>query len=279
MNMEEAVKGKAKRRHLNADECDDLGQTAGGTNALTQPHFMNHCQGNRDPNKWLYPRTLTKRRRQAMTSGPQPKDEDYEEEEIDDISLLAAAFSTESQATEEEQEEVDDFTQSSDMVTSEEEEVVDYLEGITAEMFGVDDEFERAFSDIHNEEEEVEALPDAHYGLLGSSRVLLQPQGCMHDLPEEVLRQVLCHVPAKDLFRSVGLVCHRLRDIVHDAKFLPFRKQYYRYMMGEKETEREIFSILKNSRIQHPASSQHSIRNLVVPRPPSDYVFLTFRST
>ncbi|XP_035504446.1 F-box DNA helicase 1 isoform X2 [Scophthalmus maximus] len=225
---------------------------------------MNHCQGNRDPNKWLYPRTLTKRRRQAMTSGPQPKDEDDEEEEIDDISLLAAAFSTESQATEEEQEEVDDFTQSSDMVTSEEEEVVDYLEGITAEMFGVDDEFERAFSDIHNEEEEVEALPDAHYGLLGSSRVLLQPQGCMHDLPEEVLRQVLCHVPAKDLFRSVGLVCHRLRDIVHDAKFLPFRKQYYRYMMGEKETEREIFSILKNSRIQHPASSQHSIRNLVV---------------
>uniref|UniRef100_A0A8D3E2K1 DNA 3'-5' helicase n=1 Tax=Scophthalmus maximus TaxID=52904 RepID=A0A8D3E2K1_SCOMX len=223
--MEEAVKGKAKRRHLNADECDDLGQTAGGTNALTQPHFMNHCQGNRDPNKWLYPRTLTKRRRQGN---------------------------------------VDDFTQSSDMVTSEEEEVVDYLEGITAEMFGVDDEFERAFSDIHNEEEEVEALPDAHYGLLGSSRVLLQPQGCMHDLPEEVLRQVLCHVPAKDLFRSVGLVCHRLRDIVHDAKFLPFRKQYYRYMMGEKETEREIFSILKNSRIQHPASSQHSIRNLVV---------------
>lgn len=84
-----------------------------------------------------------------------------------------------------------------------------------------DDEFDRCDGYIHNkeeEEEEVEALPDTHYGLFGSSKVLLQPQGCIDDLPEEVLRQVLCQVPAQDLYRSVSLVCHRWRNIVQDTK-------------------------------------------------------------
>ncbi|XP_078099220.1 F-box DNA helicase 1 [Sander vitreus] len=293
--MEMAVKGKAKRRHLNAEECDELGQSAEGTGALTQPHTVNQGHHNRDPTRRLYPRTPTKRRKCASASGSpagqlkgidnffpvtgvlsssphkssQPcsstgtnrlKGElfpEKEEDEDDDVSLLAAPFAAEPE------EEVDDLSLlAAEMVPQPEarkEEVVDYLEGMTAEMFGDEDEFA-----IHVEEEEVEALPDAHYGLLGSGRVLLQPQGCMDDLPEEVLRQILCLVPTQDLYRSVSLVCHHWRNIVQDTKFVPFKKQYYRYTMREKSTVLEISQILKRSSITDPSSSEHRIRHLVV---------------
>ncbi|GAA6227752.1 F-box DNA helicase 1 [Lates japonicus] len=311
--MEVAVKGKAKRRHLSANE---LGQSAEGTNALTQPHVLNQVHGHRDPNRGLYPRTPTKRQKCASASGspagiqrgindyfsvtgvihsspnksPKPcsstctnglmeDDEDEDEDvsllavpllpesqanevdEMDDASLLAAAMATEPR----EEEEIDDASLlAAAVVPEEEDEEVDYLEGMTAEMFGVDDEFNLCDGDIHNEEEEVEALPDAHYGLLGSSKVLQQPQGCIDDLPEEVLREVLCLLPAQDLYRSVCLVCHRWRNIVQDTKFVPFKKQYYRYMMREKNTVQEILSILMNSGITNQAMRQHSIRHLVV---------------
>lgn len=138
-----------------------------------------------------------------------------EDEEDDDISLLAAVMAPEPEA-----EEIDDVNLLAAELVPEphkkQEEVVDYLEGMTAEMFGGDDEFDRFDSDIHNEE--VEPLPDAHYGLLGSGKVLLQPQGCIDDLPEEVLRQVLCLVPAQDLYRNVSRVCHRWRNIIQDTK-------------------------------------------------------------
>ncbi|XP_058480287.1 F-box DNA helicase 1 isoform X2 [Solea solea] len=238
--MEEALKGKAKRRHLSQDECHELAQSAGGSSSLTQPHTFNCGQGNSDPNRWLNPRTPNKLRK-CVTSEPQAKDEE-EEEEVDDFSLLAAVMESE----------------------AEKEEKVDYLEGITAEMFGPADEFEWYDSDIHAKEEEVEALPDGLYGLLGTSKNLLQPQGCIDDLPEEVLRRVLCFLPAKDLYCSASLVCHRWRYIVMDAKFMPYKKQYYRYMMKEKNTVLHMWSVLKNNNIAGQASYNHSIRHLVV---------------
>lgn len=139
-----------------------------------------------------------------------------EEEEIDD-SLLAAVMMPDPEADEE--EEIDDASllavEMMPQSKVKEEQQVDYLEGMTAEMFGNDDEFDQC--DIDNEEEEVEALPDAHFGLLGSSSGLLKPQGCMDDLPEEVLRDVLCLLPAQDLYLNVRLVCHRWRNIVQDS--------------------------------------------------------------
>ncbi|XP_062238623.1 F-box DNA helicase 1 [Platichthys flesus] len=256
--MEVAVKAKVKRRHLNANECDELGQSAEGTNALTQPLTFNQGQGSCEPNKWLFPRTTKKRRKCGMVSQPQLEEEEEEEvDEIDDDSLLAAALSSESQETYEEEEEIDD----SSLLASEEK--VDYLEGMTAEMFGVDD-FEIYDRDNHKKDEEVEALPDAHYGLVGSSKDLLQPQGCIDDLPLEVLRQVLGYIPAQDLYRSISLVCHHWRSIVQDTKFLPFKKQYYRYMMREKDAELEMVSNLKDNGITEPALERHSIRHLVV---------------
>ncbi|XP_047431382.1 F-box DNA helicase 1 isoform X2 [Mugil cephalus] len=312
--MEVAVKGKAKRKHLNAEECNELVRSAGVADALTQPHTSTQSLGHRDPNRGLYPRTPTKRWKRAplpgspsvkqkginaffsvkgfirssphksslpstSTSSKELKDMvEEEEEEDDDVSLLAAPLMPPPREEEDDdsllaavmmpdpdEEEIDDDSLlAAGMVPDSEpqkEQEVDYLEGMTAEMFGGDDEFGQC--GVHNEEE-VEPLPDAHYGLLGTGRHLLRPQGCIDDLPEEVLRQILCHVPAQDLYRNVSLVCHRWKNVVEDTTFVPFKKQYYRYMMREKETMEEVVSILKNSGITDPALSQHSIRNLVV---------------
>lgn len=141
------------------------------------------------------------------------EEEEDDDDTDDDVSLLAAVRPPDPDE-EEEEEEIDDFTllAAEKMLrqTETDKKEVDYLEGMTAEMFGHDDEFDN--------QEEVEPLPDEHYGLLGSSRVLLQPQGCIDDLPEEVLRQVLCLLPARDLYLNVSCVCHRWRNIVKDTK-------------------------------------------------------------
>ncbi|KAK1906436.1 F-box DNA helicase 1 [Dissostichus eleginoides] len=253
--------------------------------AAKAPHYQ-QGPGKRDPNRGLYPKTPTKRRKCASASGSpsgkqksigsffpvtgiirsspqkssQPctstctngpnkelfKGQEEEEEDDDDMSLLAASLAAEPE------DEVDDASLLA----------ADYLEGMTAEMFGKDDDFDQ--SAIPNEEEEVEALPDDHFGLLGCSKVLQQPQGCIYDLPEEVLRQVMCLVPAQDLYRSVIRVCRHWRGIVQDPKFVPYKKKYYRFMMKEKVTELAISCMLKNSGITDPASSQHSIRRLAV---------------
>ncbi|XP_041834043.1 F-box DNA helicase 1 [Melanotaenia boesemani] len=311
--MEVAVKGKAKRKHLNAQECT-LGQSSKGTDALTQPHTSNQGLGNRDPNWGLYPRTPTKRWRPASASGspsgnqkaindffavtkvistsphkpalpststfPKGGSEVVEEEEDDDASLLSTPLEPGPEAVEE--EEIDDSSllaaemapaygaggasMSAFVIGAEREEKVDperdYLEGMTAEMFGDDKEFDEYC--VNGEEEEVEPLPDSHYGLLGTSNMLLQPQGCIDDLPEEVLRQVLCLIPAQDLYRNVSQVCSRWRNIVQDPKFVPFKKQYFRYMMREKEMVQEIFLTLSRGGITRQASSEHCIRNLVL---------------
>lgn len=143
-------------------------------------------------------------------------------EEDDDVSLLSAPVVTEFHSSNEDEIDDDSLLAVEMECEAKEHQHVDYLEGITAEMFGDDEDFEE-FS-IYSEEEEVEPLPDVHYGLLGRKTVLLQPQGCMDDLPEEVLRQVLCLVPAQDLYRSACLVCHRWRNIVQDTKVRQTRK-------------------------------------------------------
>lgn len=148
-------------------------------------------------------------------SCPKPE-ENIVQDDDDDVRLLAA--SVEPAPESEEDEEVDDVSLLAAEMMSELEtrQVVDYLEGMTAKMFGEDDSFEQC--GIHSKEMEVEALPDAHYGLLGSSTNLLCPQGCIDDLPEEVLRQILSKVPAHDLYHNVSLVCHHWRHIVQDPK-------------------------------------------------------------
>lgn len=133
-------------------------------------------------------------------------------------------------------------------------EVMELMEGITEEMFVDDYEFETGKCSVKKEENEqeemgagcsrwasppsrssfpngpvkkkeeeddeydVQSLPDAHYGLLGLNQMLLEPQGHIQDLPEEVLSVIFVQLPADDLYRHVSLVCRRWRDIVMDSQ-------------------------------------------------------------
>lgn len=131
-------------------------------------------------------------------------------------------------------------------------EVMELMEGITEEMFVDDDEFETGKCSVKKEENEqeemgagcsswasppsrssfpngpvkkkedeeydVQSLPDVHYGLLGLNQMLLEPQGHIQDLPEEVLSVIFAQLPADDLYRHVSLVCLRWRDIVMDSQ-------------------------------------------------------------
>uniref|UniRef100_A0A667XDH5 DNA 3'-5' helicase n=1 Tax=Myripristis murdjan TaxID=586833 RepID=A0A667XDH5_9TELE len=253
--------GKAKRRHLNAEECSELVRRPEGSGALTQPQTLRCQQGKHDPNRGLYPRTPTKRRKHSRHSkGAQKGITSF-------FSVTGVVSSSPLLATPLKQDPEEE---------EEEEEEVDYLEGITAEMFGDDEEFDRcdgvSSSREHTrpeeeEEEEVEALPDAHFGLLGSSSRLQEPQGCMDDLPEEVLRQLLSLLPAQDLYRNAARVCHRWRDVVTDPKFLPLKKQYFRYVMAEENTVREINSLLTNSSVLDSTNvmAQHKLGERVRP--------------
>lgn len=153
------------------------------------------------------------------------------------------------------------------IVKGEEEErniVMDLMEGITEEMFVDDEGFETDMCTVKEEENEqeetgagcsswvtpscrssfvnscvkkeeedeeydVQSLPDAHYGLLGLNRPLLEPQGHIQDLPEELLSVIFARLPADDLYRHVSLVCRRWRDIVMDNQvcFLYFQIVFF----------------------------------------------------
>lgn len=280
--------GKAKRKHLNQEACNELGSTSRGAHALTQPPVVKQGRSKQDPNRGLHPKKRHKwgnvlclfvdshvfntrvgantlytlnlvpfvyasghpaakqshigdffcassphKPAQASSSthanwfaevvNEEKDDDDDDGSDEDDVSLLAAPSVPECGANEEEWDEEEEFDDVSLLaavmmpVPQAEEEKIDYLEGITSEMFG-GDEFDNYTDQDQTKEEDVEALPDAHYGLLGSSRVLLKPQGCIDDLPEEVLRQILSLLPASDLYRNAILVCQRWKSITQDAK-------------------------------------------------------------
>lgn len=77
---------------------------------------------------------------------------------------------------------------------------------------------------------EIEPLPDACFGLLGTTCWDV-PRGHVDQLPDEVLRQIFVLVPAVDLFRGLSLVCRRWQRVISDLQvsgalfvgFKPFR--------------------------------------------------------
>ncbi|XP_067110216.1 F-box DNA helicase 1 [Osmerus mordax] len=292
--MESAAKGKAKRRHLDAEECVELGMTPEGTEALTQPHAFD--RSNSDPNRGLYPRspakyprTPTKRKKLdgdtdkyqrgitqffPVTGVVKVSPQKTAQPSSSSTAELSRAFPftrgptlQEAAATPIKEEPLNEFStptkeELADIFSTpmkEEEEEVNYLEGMTEAMFGDDDEFERgATAKTSGEdlawvkeevEEGVEALPDAHYGLLGTSTRLVRPQGHVEDLPEELLRLVFSLLSAQDLYRHVSLVCRRWRGIVTQALFVPWKKLYFRYQMREKEAVKEVCLLLRRQNI------------------------------
>ncbi|KAK7895971.1 hypothetical protein WMY93_021296 [Mugilogobius chulae] len=261
--MEVAVKGKAKRRHLSADECNEL--SSAGSSSLTQPHVLSVSQSARKSQKGLLPQTPKKRRKCASASSspigrqkgineffhvtgvlssspnkPQEpcsstqstapralfpkddpkKDQEDDDDDDDDVSLLASVINPELCTLDE--EDIDDASllsaENIQENVREKEEEVDYLEGITAEMF--DEDFETCAIGASAVDKEVEALPDIHFGLLGSSKTLLEPWVCA------------------------------------------FQEKYFCYVMGESETVQWVNIFVLKNILKHPLD--HIIRNLVI---------------
>uniref|UniRef100_A0A8C3PQ51 F-box DNA helicase 1 n=1 Tax=Calidris pygmaea TaxID=425635 RepID=A0A8C3PQ51_9CHAR len=91
---------------------------------------------------------------------------------------------------------------------------------------------------------EIEPLPDAHYGLLGT-RNWEVPQGSIDELPVEVLRHIFAFLPVTDLYQNLSLVCRCWRDIVSDPLFIPWKKLYHQYLMKEDTALHRVEQILQ----------------------------------
>ncbi|KAG7320458.1 hypothetical protein KOW79_016311 [Hemibagrus wyckioides] len=274
--METSLKGKAKRRHLSEAECSGLTQSLTGSPAITQPFSVNlHYK---DPNKGLHPRSPTKRKR--------PVADGRQQRVITGFFPSTGVLSSSPQKGNTVKTETG---LNHHVVLKEEEEdrheVMELMEGITEEMFVDVEEFETDTCSVKKEENEqeemgagcsswasppsrcsfpngpvkkkeeddeeydVQSLPDAHYGLLGLNQMLLEPQGHIQDLPEEVLSVIFAQLPADDLYRHVSLVCRRWRDIVMDSQFLPWKKLYYRYQKHEEMAVRQLNVLLEDNAI------------------------------
>ena len=81
--------------------------------------------------------------------------------------------------------------------------------------------------------------------LLRESRVRLralfdddpEDEKCFEDLPNEVLEHVFCHIPCQDLMRTMRIVCRRWNDIIMRRRYVPWKKAYFRYKLGENGKE------------------------------------------
>ncbi|KAL4658441.1 F-box DNA helicase 1 isoform X1 [Arapaima gigas] len=252
--MEFSTRGRAKRRHLSTSECVSLRCSTAGNQPLTQPFSFPH--GSKDPSRGLYPRSFSKRRRGGVGQGTDSKqqkeittffpvtnlvrdnhhkeDEEMEEQDISDELLLDISENVCS--VKEEPEEPEAVPGHS-------------IPGCSSSPGSAGLHFPQ-FGHVKLEEDvDVEPLPDAHFGLLGSSHNWAEPCGHVEELPEEVLKMVLAHLPAPDLFRTAIRVCHRWRDVITDPMFVPWKKLYFRYQMKERHAVEEITAILTENHI------------------------------
>uniref|UniRef100_A0A8C9WAB5 F-box DNA helicase 1 n=1 Tax=Scleropages formosus TaxID=113540 RepID=A0A8C9WAB5_SCLFO len=212
--------GRAKRRHLSTRECFSLSQSTAGSRSLTQPFSV--PRGNMDPGRGLFPRLSSKRRR--------GEGEDYISDEL-----------------------LQDIPENDCSVKVEPEDTA----GVSGySIWGQPSCLDPAAQHLAQlghvkleEEEDVDPLPDAHYGLLGSRHCEAEPSGHVNELPEEVLKVVLACLPAVDLFRSIIRVCRHWRNVVTDPMFVPWKKLYFRYRMKESQAVEEITLILMENSI------------------------------
>ncbi|XP_051544613.1 F-box DNA helicase 1-like [Myxocyprinus asiaticus] len=250
--MDSSMRGRVKRRHLVPSECHDLVQSSTGNQSLTQTFNVNLT--NRDANRGLWPRTPTKRSRKAADNSV------GKQRGITEFFSVSGVISTSPQKgnktpIKEGADEEPPVHLTPKQESVEENGEVDFMEGITEDMFNEDMEAEissikkEEIVDVKREVDEeypVESLPDTHYGLQGGQAV---PQGQLQDLPEEILRTVFAHLPADDLYLHISLVCQHWRAIVIDPQFLPWKKLYYRYSKREREAVKEVKSILDENNI------------------------------
>ncbi|XP_069485754.1 F-box DNA helicase 1 [Ambystoma mexicanum] len=95
----------------------------------------------------------------------------------------------------------------------------------------------------------LEPIPDACFGLLGTSFSKPNSQGHLIQLPDEVLMTIFGFLPVMELYQNVSLVCHHWRNLVDDPLFIPWKKCYYKYIKHEETTVEMVNGMLLKYRI------------------------------
>ncbi|XP_032304122.1 F-box DNA helicase 1 isoform X5 [Coturnix japonica] len=258
-----------KKMHLTADDCEALRRSTEGLSSLTQPLKQRRSRG--DVNRGLQPTHRT--RRQPRAQGQQKNITDYfkisqtqqtvagrtsknisVKEELldpffaeDDESSISNVLETSDDSS--------SFLEDEYMGNSRKRPLSSTAPGrlqIENDLWG---EPEKKAVVVHPEdtqikqelddEIEIEPVPDAHYGLLGT-RNWEVPQGSIEDLPDEVLRIIFAFLPVTDLFQSLSLVCHRWRIIVGDPRFIPWKKLYHQYLLKEDMALHRVERVLQD---------------------------------
>ncbi|XP_026723828.1 F-box DNA helicase 1 [Athene cunicularia] len=261
-----------KKTHLTADDCEALARSAEGSSSLTQPLSQRQSRG--DVNQGLHP--TPRRRRQRGGQGQQTNITDYfkisqtqevgpggtkpsriKEELLDPIfSEPDDSFSSVSTVMEISGDS--SFLEDEDLVptpgkSSRKQPLSAAAAGVKTEhdLWGEPEKKpvvvhpERSQIKQELDDMEIEPVPDAHYGLLGTRKWEV-PQGSIDKLPVEVLRNIFALLPVMDLYQNLSLVCRRWRDIVSDPLFIPWKKLYHQYLMKEDTALRRVEQVLQD---------------------------------
>uniref|UniRef100_A0A8C2SVN3 F-box DNA helicase 1 n=1 Tax=Coturnix japonica TaxID=93934 RepID=A0A8C2SVN3_COTJA len=253
--------------HLTADDCEALRRSTEGLSSLTQPLKQRRSRG--DVNRGLQPTHRTRRQprgqqknitdyfkisqTQQTVAGRTSKNISVKEELLDpffaedDESSISNVLETSDDSS--------SFLEDEYMGNSRKRPLSSTAPGrlqIENDLWG---EPEKKAVVVHPEdtqikqelddEIEIEPVPDAHYGLLGT-RNWEVPQGSIEDLPDEVLRIIFAFLPVTDLFQSLSLVCHRWRIIVGDPRFIPWKKLYHQYLLKEDMALHRVERVLQD---------------------------------
>ncbi|KAM6425467.1 F-box DNA helicase 1 [Rhynochetos jubatus] len=262
------------RKHLTADDCEALAQSAEGLSSLTQP--LNQRQSRGDVNRGLHPIHRTRRRRGGQ--GQQQNIADYfgvswgqqigasgiknsriKEELLDPIFTEPDDSFSGVSTVQEISGDSCSFLEDKDLVpapreSSRKRPLSTAAGGVLKPEHDLWGEPEKKPVVIHPghsqikqelDDMEIEPVPDAHYGLLGTPNWEV-PQGSINDLPVEVVRNIFAFLPVTDLYQNVSLVCHCWREIVSDPLFIPWKKLYHRYLMKEYTALRRVEQLLRD---------------------------------
>uniref|UniRef100_A0A8D0BK48 F-box DNA helicase 1 n=1 Tax=Salvator merianae TaxID=96440 RepID=A0A8D0BK48_SALMN len=263
-----------KKRRLTASDCEALSSSPEGTFSLTQP--LGQRPSSQDPNKGLYPTHWTRKHPRGGRVALQKSLTEYFRKKgraSEFTGNMAAGSKTEPEASLGSLTAQDDPFDTKDSISlCGVEENADAEAAPKRSRFSWDTsstpvdcaqqkqdekplllsspEWPRNHVNIKQEVEdmEVEPVPDACYGLLGT-RHWAVPQGCIDQLPDEVLREIFTFVPAVDLYRNVSLVCRRWQQIVADPQFIPWRKRYHQYLKAEENATLKVQEILQQYKL------------------------------
>ncbi|KAM6419459.1 F-box DNA helicase 1 isoform 3-T3 [Pluvialis apricaria] len=262
-----------KKTHLTVDDCEALTRSAEGSSSLTQP--LSQRKSRADVNRGLYPTHRTRRRQGGQSL--QKNITDYFR--ISQIQQVGAGGTKNSRIKEELLDPVftdpdDSFSDvstvmeiSSDSCSFLEDEdlapapressrkrsLCTAAAGVCKPEHDLWGEPEKKPMVVHLEHSqikqelddmEIEPVPDAHYGLLGTRNWEL-PQGSIDELPVEVLRHIFAFLPVTDLYQNLSLVCRCWREIVSDPLFIPWKKLYHRYLMKEDVALHKVAQLLQ----------------------------------